>query len=319
MLLLSRKERTYTTDVANNCTFLQKFRALFPKGKVRIKMSRLPITTCASRSVPSSDDGLRRAFDFRMISLGHIREITRYPVKSMAGIPVDSAMLGWHGLAGDRRFAFRRIGEDNGFPWLTASKLPELLLYQPVGLDESSGEPLPIHVRTPSGAQLELRSAELNAEIGKRFGSEVELMRLKHGIFDAAPVSVISLTTMAAIGRESGIGADIDRRRFRANIVLETESHEPFLEDDWIGGTLVFGDSDASAAVHVTMPDERCVMINLDPDTSAKDARLMKTVVQLNQNNAGVYASVIRQGIVSVGDRVRLLANTNSHDRDNGS
>ena len=254
-----------------------------------------------------------------MIPIGHIREITRYPVKSMAGIPVDSAMLGWHGLAGDRRFAFRRIGADNGFPWLTASKLPELLLYQPVGLDESSGEPLPIHVRTPSGAQLELRSAELNAEIGKRLGSNVELMRLKHGIFDAAPVSVISVTTIAAIGREAGVGVDVDRRRFRANIVLETESHEPFLEDDWIGGTLVFGDSDASPAVHVTMPDERCVMINLDPDTSAKDARLMKTVVELNQNNAGVYATVIRQGIINVGDRVRLVANTNGPDRDNGT
>jgi len=94
---------------------------------------------------------------------------------------------------------------------------------------------------------------------------------------------------------------------------------ELFLEDDWIGGTLVFGDSDASPAVHITMPDERCVMINLDPDTSANDARLMKTVVQLNQNNAGVYATVIRQGIVNVGDRVRLVANTNSPDRDNGT
>jgi uncharacterized protein YcbX len=66
------------------------------------------------------------------------------------------------------------------------------------------------------------------------------------------------------------------------------------------------------------MPDERCVMINLDPDTSAGDARLMKTVVRLNQNNAGVYASVIRQGIVSVGDRVRLVANTDGPGRDNG-
>ncbi|HEU5237074.1 MAG TPA: MOSC domain-containing protein, partial [Pyrinomonadaceae bacterium] len=228
----------------------------------------------------------------------------------------ESALLGWHGLDGDRRFAFRRMRDTNGFPWLTASRLPELLLYQPVGLDESSGEPLPTHVRTPAGSHLELQSAKLNAEISERFGSGVELMHLKHGIFDEAAVSVISLATIAGVGREAGMGADFDRRRFRANIVVETERSEPFLEDAWVGGILMFGDlSEPPAvaggpAVHITMRDLRCVMVNLDPDTARKDARVMKTVVRLNQNNAGVYGTVVRTGRVRVGDRVRLVAET---------
>src|SRR5215470_19627069 len=92
-----------------------------------------------------------------MKPIGHISELVRYPVKSMAGTPTESAFLGWHGLADDRRFAFRRLGDDSGFPWLNASRLPELLLYHPVGLDESTGEPLPTHVRTPAGSYLELR------------------------------------------------------------------------------------------------------------------------------------------------------------------
>jgi len=238
-----------------------------------------------------------------MIHVGHVREIVRYPVKSMAGVPTESAMLGWHGLDGDRRFAFRRIGDDSAFPWLSASGLPELVLYQPVGLDNSGDEQLPTHVRTPSGAPLELRSAELNAEISDRFGSGVELMNLKHGMFDEAAISVISLATIAGIGRETGM-EDLDRRRFRANIVLETERSEPFLEDEWVGGTLMFGDGDEPPAVSVTIPDLRCVMVNLDPDTAAKDSRVMKTVVRLNQNNAGVYATVLRTGPIHVGDRV---------------
>src|SRR5215831_3244196 len=90
-------------------------------------------------------------------SIGRVCEIVRYPVKSMAGTTTDSAFLGWHGLAGDRRFAFRRLGDQSGFPWLTASRLPELVLYHPFGLDESTGEPLPTHVRTPVGAKVELR------------------------------------------------------------------------------------------------------------------------------------------------------------------
>jgi uncharacterized protein YcbX len=254
-----------------------------------------------------------------MIHVGHVREITRYPVKSMAGVPTESASLGWHGLDGDRRFAFRRLNDSGDFPWLTASRLPELLLYHPIGRDESSGEPLPTHVRTPDGSQLELRSGELNTEISRRFGSDVELMNLKHGIFDEATISVISLATIAGISREVGVDLDpldpLDHRRFRANITLETERNEPFLEDAWIGGTLVFGDlSEPRAeaggpAVSVTLRDLRCVMLNLDPDTGAKDARIIKTVVRLNQNNAGVYATVVRTGKITVGDRVSLYQN----------
>jgi len=243
-----------------------------------------------------------------MKHLGHIREITRYPIKSMAGIATDSALVGWHGLDGDRRFAFRRVGENNGFPWLSASKLPELVLFQPVGVDESAGEPLPTHVQTPSGSKLELHSSRLISEISERLRSTVELMQLKHGVFDEAPISVISLATINGIGREAGVDDALDRRRFRMNIVLETESHDPFLEDDWIGRTLMFGDSDASGpAVHVTMPDLRCVMVNLDPDTAAHDGRVMKAVVRLNENFAGVYAAVVRIGTIRVGDRVSVI------------
>ena len=81
-----------------------------------------------------------------------------------------------------------------------------------------------------------------------------------------------------------------------------------FHEDAWVGGTLVFGEADARPAVRVTMRDERCVMINLDPDTAERDARPMKTVVRLNQNMAGVYATVVLNGTIRVGDPVDFVA-----------
>jgi uncharacterized protein YcbX len=242
-----------------------------------------------------------------MIQLGHVCELVRYPVKSMAGTPTESASLGWHGLDGDRRFAFRRMGDDSGFPWLSASRLPGLLLYHPLGLDESSGEPLPTHVRTPAGTQVELRSAELQSEIAERFGSSVELMQLKHGIFDEGSVSVITLATIAGISREAGVDLDLDRRRFRANIVLETRDRETFLEDGWVGGILVFGDSEPRPAVSVTVRDLRCMMVNLDPDTGTQDARVMKTVVRMNKNTAGVYGTVVQTGTIRVGEPVSLI------------
>ena len=48
------------------------------------------------------------------------------------------------------------------------------------------------------------------------------------------------------------------------------------------------------------------MMINLDPDTAAQDGRVLKTVVRLNNNNAGVYGTVIQTGTIRVGDPVRL-------------
>src|SRR5262245_55104505 len=133
--------------------------------------------------------------------LGHVCELVRYPVKSMAGTVTESAVLGWHGLEGDRRFAFRRLGDDSDLPWLTASRLPQLILYHPFGVEESTGEPAPTHIRTPAGVHVELRSEELEREIADWHGSGVELMKLKHGIFDDSSVSVIGRATMAEISR----------------------------------------------------------------------------------------------------------------------
>src|SRR6266436_5898373 len=144
------------------------------------------------------------------MELGRINGIFRYPVKSMAGELLDVAKLSWHGIEGDRRLAFRRLTDKRGFPWLTASKLPQLLLYKPFGLDSNAnsknGELLPTHVRTPDGKEYELRSDELREEISSRYGSEVEFMNLNHGIFDETPISVISLGTVHSVARQTGRG-----------------------------------------------------------------------------------------------------------------
>ena len=246
------------------------------------------------------------------MELGRISAIFRYPVKSMAGESLEVARLTWHGIEGDRRFAFRRLAEKSGFPWLTASKLPQLLLYEPFGLDSNGGEQLPTHVRTPDGKEFELRSDELREELSSRYGSAVELMNLKHGIFDEACISVISLSTVRGVEHESG--RDLDVRRFRPNIVIDTGSAEPFAEDKWVGWTLMFGEGNSEAyplavpmpAIGVTMRDERCVMVNLDPDTAHKDSEVMKTVVRMNENCAGVYGTVVRAGELRVGQVVTL-------------
>lgn len=239
--------------------------------------------------------------------VGQIKALFRYPVKSMAGVHLECAGLGWHGLSGDRRFAFRRLTDHSGFPWLTASRLPQLLLYKPFGEAEVDND-LPTHVRTPDGAELELHSDELQNEVSRRHGSLVQLMQLKHGIFDEAAISLINLATIREVGREADLSlSSSDVLRFRPNILIETHDLNPFAEDEWVGKTLRFGTDHDSPAVSVTMRDLRCVMINLDPETADADDSVMKAALRLNANHAGVYATVIRTGELCVGQKIYLF------------
>ena len=243
--------------------------------------------------------------------IGQIKSLFRYPVKSMAGVQLERAVLGWHGLNGDRRFAFRRLTDQSGFPWLSASRLPELLLYKPIGEAEVDHD-LPTHIRTPDGAELALHSDELREEVSLRHGNPLQLMQLRHGIFDDATVSLINAATVRAIERETGRSLDV--LRFRPNIVIESNSDEPFAEDQWVGKTLRFGTDDMKSdangsgpAVSITMRDLRCVMINLDPETAEADSNVMKAALRLNTNHAGVYATVIRSGELRVDQKVYLV------------
>jgi hypothetical protein len=179
-----------------------------------------------------------------------------------------------------------------------------LLLYKPFGLDSNTAELLPTHVCTPDEKEYTLRSDELRNELSSRYGSDVELMNLDHGIFDEACISVISLGTVHCVERESGRAVDL--RRFRPNIAIETDSAGPFEEDRWVGRTLLFGEGKRGAALKVTMRDKRCVMVNLDPDTAERDSEVMKTVVRMNENYAGVYGTVVRAGELRVGQVVTL-------------
>jgi uncharacterized protein YcbX len=241
-----------------------------------------------------------------LIEIGHVEAIFRYPVKSMAGERLEVANLGWHGLDGDRRLAFRRIDDRSGMPWLTAGKLPDLLLFRPLRREVGAQGDLPTHVRTPDGEEMPVFGNDLATEVGRRYGSPVQMMQLRQGIFDEASISVIASDTMREIGRRAGRSLDV--RRFRPNVVVRLLESVPFQEDDWLGGVLSFDEGDDSAAVAVTMRDQRCAMVNLDPDSASSAPEVMKAVVRANQNNAGIYGAVTRIGRLAVGQTVILRA-----------
>ena len=236
-----------------------------------------------------------------MVTIGHVEAIFRYPIKSMCGERLDVAKMGWHGIEGDRRLAFRRIEDRSGFPWLTAGKLRDLLLFVP---QREEGAPVdcPTHVRTPGGQLMPVFAEELTAEVGRRYGAPVQMMQMKHGIFDDATISVIASDTVSEIGRLAGLTPDA--RRFRPNVVVRLLQPGPFQEDEWVGGVLSFGEGNDAPAIAVTKRDERCAMLNLDPDTAIPAPAMMKAVVRANQNHAGIYGTITRIGRLMVGQTI---------------
>ena len=236
------------------------------------------------------------------IKVGEVEALFRYPVKSMSGELLDFAELGWHGLDGDRRLAFRRSGDRGGFPWVTASKLPELILYAPQRRGPVDGENLPTHVRTPEGEELAVFGQELATDVGRRCGSPVEMMHLNRGIFDEASISVITSATVGEIGSLTGQPPDV--RRFRPNILIKSLRSVPYEEDEWVGGLLSFGEINETATIAITNRDERCSMVNFDPDSARPSPEVLKAVVQVRKNKAGVYGTVTRRGRLAVGQPI---------------
>jgi uncharacterized protein len=222
----------------------------------------------------------------------------------MRGERLEVAKLGWHGLDGDRRLAFRRMDDRSGFPWLTASKLPDLLLFSPQRREDAAKEDLPTHIRTPDGEEMPIFGVDLATEVERRYGVPVQMMQLKHGIFDEASISVIASDTVCEIGRLAGLSSDV--RRFRPNVVVRLLRPAPFREDEWVGGVLSFGEADDAPAITVTMHDVRCSMVNLDPDTASPAPEVLKAVVRVNQNHAGIYGAVTRVGRLAAGQTIFL-------------
>jgi len=236
------------------------------------------------------------------IKVGEIAALFRYPVKSMSGERLDVADLGWHGLDGDRRLALRRARDRGGFPWLTGTKLPELILFTPIRRGAPESGNLPTHVRTPEGDELPVFGEELAGNIERRHGAPVEMVHLNRGIFDEACISVITSATIDEIGRLAGRATDV--RRFRPNILITSLRSLAFEEDAWVGGVLSFGESGGSAAIAITNRDERCAMVNFDPDSARSAPEVLKAIVKLRENKAGVYATVTRRGPLAPGQPV---------------
>ena len=233
----------------------------------------------------------------QMRVVGRVAAVWRYPVKSMGAEPLEAAEVSWHGVAGDRRWAFIREGMvRSGFPWLTIRELPAMGLYRSRFAQPERPDGSATLVRTPSGAELDVVDPALAAELGH--GARV--IKQDRGVFDTLPLSIITTQTLAGLG--ALIGAPLDVRRFRPNLLIDAPDGGPFPEDAWVGSVLRIG----GARVRVDKRDQRCVVVDVDPATARRDPAVLRAISRERAACLGVYGSTVQPGIVRTGDEVVL-------------
>lgn len=210
----------------------------------------------------------------------NIREIWRYPVKSMAGQRLDTATLGARGIDGDR---VMRVENVDGRV-VTSRSHPRLLGHQ--GSLGAHGEVL-------VDAQPWDRCA-LAGELEDIAGAGARLVRVAgtEG-FDVLPLLVATDGAIAAFGH--------DRRRLRPNLVIG--GVEGLDETGWPGARLRIGE----VLIGVRDLRLRCVMTSYDPDTRVQDKEITRDIYRRFDGKLALNCFVIEGGEIGVGDEVHLL------------
>ena len=227
--------------------------------------------------------------------VGTLVGLWRYPVKSMRAEGLTEAEVGWHGVAGDRRWAFVRPGvERSGFPWLTLRERPGMGQFRPYFVDPDRPDSSQTIVRTPDGDEYDVTDRALAALLG----DGVRVIKQDRGVFDTMPLSLISARTVA--GLRELCGRPLERQRFRPNLLVETVGDVPFPEEVWVGGILRIG----AMRMRVDRRDVRCAIVTIDPHSGERDPAILRQIVRQQDGCAGVYASTVTPGGVAVGEAV---------------
>jgi len=226
-------------------------------------------------------------------AIGLVSDVWRFPVKSLGGERLRRAFVGPFGVLGDRRHA---VLDEKGRV-LSARRASALLGFSARYVDGEAADVL--QVTTPRGVVVGLDDDAIESELWPILDGPGRIVRTAGSVHDIAPIHIVTSTSLGELGRQVG-DEEIDRRRFRANLIVEPQSPEPFIESSWVGQRVQLGD--AGPVLDVISPTERCAVTTFDPDTLERRPEVHGAIARERDNFFGVYASVVRPGWLSVGD-----------------
>jgi uncharacterized protein YcbX len=208
-----------------------------------------------------------------------VKELWRYPVKSMAGERIPQAEVGELGIAEDRWILVHIRGK------LISSRTHHQLLGLK-GTVGSNGVPLISGHEwdSPEALHLVKEAAGPDAELIQYNGAER---------FDVLPLLV------ATDGAINHMG--FDGRRLRPNVVIG--GVEGLKEREWPGHRVLLG----GAIIHVAQLRGRCIMTTFDPDTLQQDRSVLRRIVHELGGKMALDCAVLLGGVIREGDPVAVL------------
>ena len=233
-----------------------------------------------------------------------VAELWRYPVKSLQGERLTTVDVGPEGLAGDRQWALFDVATGYG---LTARRVPDLLFLS--GRLRADGH---VEVVLPDGTvtsddavlsdwlgrSVALRAAadapgerlyENPNEVGEAGEYDWDAFPGARGAFHDSSRTRVSLVSTGTLGTW-------DRRRFRANVVLDGAG-----EDALVGQRVRLGGAELDVVKQVA----RCVMVTRpQPGGIGRDNGVLKTIHRERDGCLAIGALVARTGTVAVGDEL---------------
>jgi uncharacterized protein len=284
----------------------------------------------------------------RLANVGTVAAIWRYPVKSMIGEELDASAVTEQGLLGDRAYALVDAETGKVASAKNPKRWPNLFQCHAAFTEppEAARELPPVGITLPDGATVTSDDPGADDALSEMVGRRVTLERTAPSeavfeeywpdmeglspeghrdtvtderlgmaappgtFFDLVPMSVLTSATLDRLGELYPQGR-FDVRRFRMNLIVDVDA-EGFVENDWIGHTLVVGDG---VSLPVTLADPRCVMTTLEQGELPKDPGILRTAAQHNRVDipgvglypcVGVYATVATGGSVRCGDPVAV-------------
>ncbi len=272
-----------------------------------------------------------------MTDVGRVQSLWRYPVRSMRGEELASAEVTARGVVGDRCYCVVDVAEgcaaETSYVPLRWSGLlaAEAVFAQS---PRAGAPPPPVRIRFADGPSRASDDPDVDAWLSEQLGQPAALWRdadaggaaLAGGEAEASGCAVeveerveppqvparsydrapVLLLTTASLARAAALYPDghFAPARFRPNIVLDTGAAEGFVESDWVGRTLALG---SELRLELSEPCERCAMTTLPQAELVREPGILKTLHAHNAGHMGVYARVVRPGIVHRGDRAELL------------
>ncbi|OJF98191.1 MOSC domain-containing protein [Pararhizobium antarcticum] len=242
-----------------------------------------------------------------MMCVGKVLEVWRYPVSSIGGELMESIETSSNGVVGDREFALFDL--ETGLP-AAPEKAPRWRPALFMACDRIGGG-LP-RLGFPDGRWMQLDDTRLRVTLEQYFGFQVGVgvyaqsalgdenrFPVVRKRYAPSPLHVLTTASLEKLSQLSSV-SDIDRRRFRPSILIESEEQNVFLENSWIGQKLQIGE----LPCNVVEGTKRCGMTLIAQPGLEEEPEILRNILRHNSRNLGVYCDVKRAGTVSVGDPV---------------